>query len=166
MGYPWNVCWAQGGESHTGSSKSASSAGWECEWENHPLDCGAGEEGLVICRTNNETFEERSCSKYLVYLFTGEIDVLKDMGGRFSRTKVGNSGCSGVIIVFTVNSDMFSLQLFQNLKNLMNPYRVAFESPLELSAQGNLFPEQKCTHTHTLLTSLPPSGGIFIKKQF
>lgn len=117
-------------------------------------------------RTNNETFEEKSCSKYLVYLFTGEIDVLKDMGGRFSRTKVGNSGCSGVIIVFTVNSDMFSLQLFQNLKNLMNPYRVAFESPLELSAQGNLFPEQKCTHTHTLLTSLPPSGGIFIKKQF
>ncbi|XP_014807831.1 PREDICTED: NMDA receptor synaptonuclear signaling and neuronal migration factor isoform X6 [Calidris pugnax] len=27
-------------------------------------------------------------------------------------------------------------KLFQNLKNLMNPYRVAFESPLELSAQG------------------------------
>lgn len=38
------------------------------------------------------------------------------------------------------NSDVFSFQLFQNLKNLMNPYRVAFESPLELSAQGNLFP--------------------------
>ncbi|XP_032653381.1 NMDA receptor synaptonuclear signaling and neuronal migration factor isoform X1 [Chelonoidis abingdonii] len=27
-------------------------------------------------------------------------------------------------------------KLFQNLKNLMNPYRVVFESPLELSAQG------------------------------
>uniref|UniRef100_A0A8C4W250 NMDA receptor synaptonuclear signaling and neuronal migration factor n=1 Tax=Gopherus evgoodei TaxID=1825980 RepID=A0A8C4W250_9SAUR len=27
-------------------------------------------------------------------------------------------------------------KLFQNLKNLMNPYRVIFESPLELSAQG------------------------------
>uniref|UniRef100_A0A452GSL4 Uncharacterized protein n=1 Tax=Gopherus agassizii TaxID=38772 RepID=A0A452GSL4_9SAUR len=30
-------------------------------------------------------------------------------------------------------------KLFQNLKNLMNPYRVIFESPLELSAQGNFF---------------------------
>lgn len=38
------------------------------------------------------------------------------------------------------DSDLFSFQLFQNLKNLMNPYRVAFESPLELSAQGNSFP--------------------------
>ncbi|XP_063100396.1 NMDA receptor synaptonuclear signaling and neuronal migration factor-like [Cavia porcellus] len=27
-------------------------------------------------------------------------------------------------------------KLFQNLRNLMTPYRVAFESPLELSAQG------------------------------
>lgn len=73
------------------------------EWENHPLDCGAREEGFVMCRTNifEETFEERSCSQHLVYLFTGEIDVLKDMGGRFSRTKMGSSGCSGVIIVFS-----------------------------------------------------------------
>lgn len=47
-----------------------------------------------------------------------------------------------------INSDAFSFQLFQNLKNLMNPYRVAFESPLELSAQGNLFPVQR--HTDTL----------------
>lgn len=31
---------------------------------------------------------------------------------------------------------LFLLQLFQNLRNLMTPYRVAFESPLELSAQG------------------------------
>lgn len=31
-----------------------------------------------------------------------------------------------------------SLQLFQNLRSLMTPYRVTFESPLELSAQGEL----------------------------
>lgn len=30
------------------------------------------------------------------------------------------------------------LQLFQNLRTLMTPYRVTFESPLELSAQGEL----------------------------
>lgn len=29
-----------------------------------------------------------------------------------------------------------SFQLFQNLRTLMTPYRVTFESPLELSAQG------------------------------
>lgn len=64
-----------------------------------------------------------------------------------------------------INSDMFSFQLFQNLKNLMNPYRVAFESPLELSAQGNLFPVQR--HTHTPFDNQSASfGGIFVKKQF
>ena len=31
-----------------------------------------------------------------------------------------------------------SFQLFQNLRTLMTPYRVIFESPLELSAQGEL----------------------------
>lgn len=41
------------------------------------------------------------------------------------------------------NFCMFSFQLFQNLKNLMNPYRVAFESPLELSAQGNFCSVQR-----------------------
>lgn len=62
-----------------------------------------------------------------------------------------------------VNSDMFSFQLFQNLKNLMNPYRVAFESPLELSAQGNLFPVQR--HTHTPLANQSASFRIiFVKK--
>lgn len=30
------------------------------------------------------------------------------------------------------------LKLFQNLRTLMTPYRVTFESPLELSAQGQL----------------------------
>lgn len=28
------------------------------------------------------------------------------------------------------------LKLFQNLRTLMTPYKVTFESPLELSAQG------------------------------
>ena len=31
-----------------------------------------------------------------------------------------------------------SLKLFQNLRTLMTPYKVTFESPLELSAQGEL----------------------------
>ncbi|XP_074218918.1 NMDA receptor synaptonuclear signaling and neuronal migration factor isoform X8 [Camelus bactrianus] len=31
-------------------------------------------------------------------------------------------------------------KLFQNLRTLMTPYRVTFESPLELSAQGKTFP--------------------------
>lgn len=96
----------------------------------------------MMCRANNETSEERSCPKHLVYLFTGEIDVSKDVGGRFSRAKMGSSGCSGSSLFSALNSGMSSFQLFQNLKNLMNPYRVAFESPLELSAQGNLFPVQ------------------------
>lgn len=30
------------------------------------------------------------------------------------------------------------LKLFQNLRTLMTPYKVTFESPLELSAQGEL----------------------------
>lgn len=102
----------------------------------------------MMCRTNNETFEQRSCLKHLVYLFTGEIVLLKDVGGRFSRTKMAVLGAQESPLFSAGNSGMFSFQLFQNLKNLMNPYRVAFESPLELSAQGNLFPVQR--HTHTL----------------
>lgn len=61
-------------------------------------------------------------------------------------TRIANSGCPGVHLCFQLLTlDMFSFQLFQNLKNLMNPYRVAFESPLELSAQGNLFSAQRHT---------------------
>lgn len=57
---------------------------------------------------------------------------------------MSNSGCPGVHPCFQLLTlDMFSFQLFQNLKNLMNPYRVAFESPLELSAQGNFFSVQR-----------------------
>lgn len=68
---------------------------------------------------------------------------------------------------------MFSFQLFQNLKNLMNPYRVAFESPLELSAQGNFFlckepylPHQPTSfhghlHEKAALSSLKPYHDLF-----
>lgn len=47
-GSPLECLLGPGAQSHAGSSKPASSAGWEraavlshggCEWENHPLDC-------------------------------------------------------------------------------------------------------------------------------
>lgn len=42
-------------------------------------------------------------------------------------------------------------QLFQKLKNLMRPYSVTFESPLELSAQGETACNKllKCAYAHT-----------------
>lgn len=42
-------------------------------------------------------------------------------------------------------------QLFQKLKNLMRPYSVKFESPLELSAQGETVCMKllKCAYAHT-----------------
>lgn len=42
-------------------------------------------------------------------------------------------------------------QLFQKLKNLMRPYSVTFESPLELSAQGETVCNKllKCAYAHT-----------------
>lgn len=71
------------------------------------------------------------------------------MSGRFSRGREEGwaiLGAPRVHLCFQLLTlDMFSFQLFQNLKNLMNPYRVAFESPLELSAQGNLFSVQQRT---------------------
>lgn len=54
-------------------------------------------------------------------------------------------------------------QLFQKLKNLMRPYSVEFESPLELSAQGGS--EQTCKRTQKAQVTRTRAYGMNISSE-
>lgn len=67
--------------------------------------------------------------------------VLGNPNGEKVRLHLGASGsfgnwCPGLVLLRRCVCPCLDQQLFQKLKNLMRPYSVEFESPLELSAQG------------------------------
>ncbi|KAG7223881.1 hypothetical protein INR49_015137 [Caranx melampygus] len=79
---------------------------------------------VCLCDTNELD------SLLLLYMFVCLCVLRQKMRAPLLRVHPSALGLIGVCAL------ILAQQLFQKLKNLMRPYSVEFESPLELSAQG------------------------------